>query len=171
MTESFTAESFALPRTRSCFVCGVENPHGLHTHSRVEGDRVVIEYTARASDCGYRRLVHGGIAMTLLDEAMTWAAILAAGRMCVAAELTTRLRRPMTAGDRLRIEARVVRHAGRVLYTEGAVLDAAGAVAASAEGKYMPMPAAQTERSEQDFLPGPELDAWLRRKAHPRQGG
>ena len=120
MTDSSTAASSALPRTRSCFVCGVENPHGLHTHSRVEGERVVIEYTARECDCGYRRLVHGGIAMTLLDEAMTWAAILAAGRMCVAAELTTRLRRPMTAGDRLRIED------GRVTVVQGDMGEASG---------------------------------------------
>lgn len=154
-----------LPRTRSCFVCGVENPHGLRARPRREADgRVALDYAPRVCDCGYRGVVHGGIVMTLLDEVMTWAALLESGRLCVAAELTTRLLKPVAPGVPLRVEARVVR-AGRLLKVEGAALDAAGEPAARAEGKYLPMPDAMLGECEKDFLPGPELDAWRARSA------
>ena len=159
-----------LPRTRSCFVCGVENPVGLRVHSRVEADgRVVVDYTPREADCGYRGIVHGGIVKTLLDEAMTWAALLESDRLCVAAELTTRLLKPAAPGVPLRVEARVTA-AGRILKVEGAAIDAAGGVAARATGKYMPMPDTLLAACEQDFLPGPDLEAWQARRKR-RAGG
>ena len=54
-----------LPWTKSCFVCGEQNPRGLHLRSRVEGELVIIDYTPRETDLGYRQIVHGGIAMTM----------------------------------------------------------------------------------------------------------
>ena len=65
-----------LPWTKTCFVCGEDNPNGLRLRSRVEGDRIVLSHVTRDSDLGYRHLVHGGISMTLLDEVMTSFAIL-----------------------------------------------------------------------------------------------
>ena len=99
----------ALPWTRSCFVCGQDNPHGLHLRSRIENGRVMLDYTPREADLGYKHIVHGGIAITLLDEVMTWASIVAARRICVAAELATRLKKPIHVGQTLRVEGWVVR--------------------------------------------------------------
>ena len=152
-----------LPRTRSCFVCGVENPHGLGAQPRVEDGRVVVDYMPREADCGYRGVVHGGLAMTLLDEVMTWAAILTARRMCVAGELTVRLLRPMEAGVTYRVEGRADEARGRLVFAAGSVLDPSGAEMARAAGKYMPMKPALSEKCAKDFLPGPELDAWAER--------
>ena len=129
-----------LPWTRTCFVCGVDNPGGLHLRSRVEGDRVVIRHLTREEDLGYRHLVHGGITMTLLDEVMTWAAILTLRKAAVAAELTVRLKRPVAVRQELRVEGWIAGGASRRLLAEGRVLDAQGAVCAVAEGKYVPMP-------------------------------
>ena len=161
---------FKLPRTRSCFVCGVENPVGLHVHSRVEADgRVVVDYTPRAEDCGYRGIVHGGLLMTLLDEAMTWAALLESGRLCVAAELTTRLLKPAAPGVPLRVEARVTA-SGRLYKVEGTATDAAGGIAARATGKYMPMPGSLLRECEKDFVPGADLEAWKAHRARRAAG-
>lgn len=156
MTHPSAAPVF-LPRTRSCLVCGVENPRGLRTRSRVEDGRVVIDYAARPEDCGYRNRVHGGLAMTLADEVMTWAAILSSRRLCVAAEMTTRLRRPMSAGETYRIEGWVVRASGRLIRTEARISGADGVERVRTEGKYLPMPEEEWAQCEKDFV---DRDNW-----------
>jgi acyl-coenzyme A thioesterase PaaI-like protein len=145
-----------LPWTRSCFVCGQDNPHGLHLRSRIEDGRVILDYTPREADLGYKLIVHGGIAITLLDEVMTWSAIVAARRVCVAAELTTRLKKPIRVGQKLRVEGWVTRQTSRLILTEGVLLDADRQPLLTAEGKYMPMPKDQIALTEKDFVISPE---------------
>lgn len=145
-----------LPWTRTCFVCGVDNPNGLKARSRVEGDRIVLEHVARMSDLGYRHLVHGGISMTLLDEVMTWAAILTFRQACVAAELTVRLKQPVTAGQVMRVEGWVTSGKPRITLTEGRVLDDQQTVLATATGKYVPMPGGGLHLCVKDFVESPE---------------
>ncbi len=145
-----------LPWTRSCFVCGAENPHGLRLRSQVAAGRVFLEYTPRPEDVGYRHIVHGGIGMTLVDEVMTWAAILATGRLCVAAEMTTRLKQPMRVGQPVRVEGWVAQAGSRLCRTVGHILDAAGTVLLDAQGKYMPMPASAISLCDKDFIFSPE---------------
>lgn len=144
-----------LPWTRSCFVCGEENPHGLRLRSRLENGRVLLDYTTRPADVGYRHLVHGGLATTLLDEVMTWAAIIAMQRVCVAAELTVRLKSPIRVGDTLHVAGWVERAAGRLCLAQGEIRSPAGAVLLSAVGKYMPMPPDQAALTEKDFVHSP----------------
>jgi uncharacterized protein (TIGR00369 family) len=145
-----------LPWTRSCFVCGQDNPHGLHAKSRLENGRVVLEYTTRDSDLGYQHIVHGGLLMTLADEAMTWAAIAHMRRVCVAAELTVRLRKPVPPGTRLRVEAWCEQVGSRLARTRAIITASEGAEVVSAEGKYMPMPAAEAQLAEKDFVASSE---------------
>jgi uncharacterized protein (TIGR00369 family) len=146
----------ALPWTRSCFVCGQDNPHGLHLRSRIEVGRVILDYTPRVSDLGYKHIVHGGIAITLLDEVMTWASIVATGRVCVAAELTTRLKKPIRVGQTLRVEGCVIRRTSRLILTAGVILDSDGQTFLTAEGKYLPLPKDQIELTANDFVVSPE---------------
>jgi uncharacterized protein (TIGR00369 family) len=145
-----------LPWTRSCFVCGEQNPHGLRLRSRAEGDRVVLDYTPREADVGYRHIVHGGIGMTLVDEVMTWAAILHARRACVAAEIAVRLRRPLRVGQPVRVEGWIASAGSRLIATEGRILDAAGAVLVTGTGKYMPMASGEEFLSLKDFVVHPD---------------
>ena len=145
-----------LPWTRSCFVCGEANPHGLRLRSRLEDGCVVLDYTTRDTDRGYRHIVHGGIAVTLVDEVMTWAAIAAARTVCVAAELVTRLRQPIEVGRTLRVEGRLAGGRSRLLMTEGRILGADGAVLLTAKGKYMPMPPDKVALCAKDFVTGPD---------------
>ncbi|HBA85744.1 MAG TPA: hypothetical protein DCZ95_16805 [Verrucomicrobia bacterium] len=145
-----------LPWTRSCFVCGEANPHGLHLRSRIEGDRVVLDYTTRESDLGYRHIVHGGLAITLLDEIMTWAAIVNARRACVAAEVTARLKKPIGVGQVLRAEAWVTKSSSRVILVESELKSPEGDLFLLASGKYMPMPEAQVHLTAKDFIVSPD---------------
>lgn len=144
-----------LPWTKTCFVCGENNPHGLRGRSCVEGDRVVLTHMTRAADLGYRHLVHGGIAMTLLDEVMTWAGILTFKRACVAAELTVRLRQPILAGQMIRVEGWIAKAKSRLVEVEGRILDARQEVLATAVGKYVPMPGEGLHLCLKDFVDSP----------------
>jgi uncharacterized protein (TIGR00369 family) len=141
-----------LPWTRSCFVCGEANPHGLHLKSRIEGDRVILDYTTRESDLGYRHIVHGGLAITLLDEVMTWAAIVKARRVCVAAELNARLKKPIGVGQGVRAEAWVTKASSRILVVESVLKGPQDELFLQATGKYMPMPEELIHLTAKDFV-------------------
>ncbi len=145
-----------LPWTKTCFVCGEDNPHGLHLRSRIEEGRVVLEYRTQKSTAGYRNVVHGGIAMTLVDEVMTWAAIVSMRKRCVAAEMTSRLKHPIGLGQDLRVEGWVTRSTPRLCFTEAAIYNKKNVIMISAKGKYMPMPNDQAGLLEKDFIVSPD---------------
>ena len=144
-----------LPWTKSCFVCGEANPHGLRLKSRLEDGRPVITYTPSDRDLGWKQRVHGGITMTLLDEVMTWAAILASRKPCVAAEVNSRLRKPVSAGEQVRVIAEVETVKSKVVCTSARMETADGTVLATATGKYMPMGGKELAFNAGDFVEGP----------------
>ena len=146
-----------LPWTRGCLVCGENNPDGFHLRLRVEDGFVKLDYTAKAHDVGYHDIVHGGVLMTLADEIMTWAAILEFRCVAVAAEMTTRLHGPVSAGTPLRFEARVTKANRRLALTEANVIDTRdGTIVATCSGKYMPVPRGKTKSQEEDFVRHPD---------------
>ena len=52
-----------------CFICGLENPVGLHLHIyEVEPGRVATSYRAPEHFQGYPGVLHGGIVAALIDE-------------------------------------------------------------------------------------------------------
>ena len=57
------------PNSRMCFICGLENPIGLHLHLYETGPGVV-ESTYLAPDHfqGYPGVLHGGIVAAIIDE-------------------------------------------------------------------------------------------------------
>jgi acyl-coenzyme A thioesterase PaaI-like protein len=57
------------PNSKMCFVCGMENPIGLHLHM-FETEPGVIEssYVAPEHFQGYPGVLHGGMVAALLDE-------------------------------------------------------------------------------------------------------
>ena len=61
-----------LPHTRSCFVCGLNNPLGLKLDFETDGRIVRAHFAPRPEHVGFRETVHGGLIATVLDEAMVW---------------------------------------------------------------------------------------------------
>ena len=145
-----------LPWTRSCFVCGESNPHGLRLRSSVENGVVSLVYTTRESDLGWKAIVHGGITTTLLDEVMTWAAIIDAGRACVSVELTCRIKKAVRLNQKVTASGRVSLSKSRLILTEGMITAENGDILAEASGKFMPMPAGETSICEEDFVISPD---------------
>jgi len=98
-----------------CFVCGSQNPRGLHVTFERDGPRGCrAEYVAESHDVGWPGLMHGGLLFTLMDEAVAWA-VCYAGLRGVTGKAETRFRRPVTVGTRLIITGEVVDHARRAV--------------------------------------------------------
>lgn len=58
-----------------CFACGFENEHGLDMNFEIKGDKLRCKIEVPSHLRGWSNLVHGGIISTMIDEAMSWAAI------------------------------------------------------------------------------------------------
>ena len=142
-----------LPYTRGCFVCGVDNPQGLHLRFRADEGEVHADFAPREGHAGYPGLLHGGALSAALDEAMFWAASHGVGRMHVSAELTVRFRRKVLVTQSYRIVARLVQARSAMCRTEAELLDVEGEVCATATGKYLPLPREDLPLVLQDFYP------------------
>lgn len=120
-----------------CFVCGPKNPIGLQLAFEYDKSerrsRAVWRPDARYQ--GWAGVVHGGIVMALLDEAMVNLAVVC-GLRAITAEMRTRLSRPARVGEELVIEGRLGEVRGRLVAAEAEVHDAEGRVA-WAEGKLL----------------------------------
>src|SRR5262245_66181704 len=57
------------PNSKYCFICGMENPVGLHLHIYETGPgEVESTYNAPEHFQGYPGVLHGGIVGALIDE-------------------------------------------------------------------------------------------------------
>lgn len=108
-----------------CFACGRQNPFGLQLRFERDGDGVRARYMPRAEDCGFPGVFHGGVLVTLLDEAMAWAIYAGAETLGVTAKMETRYRRAARLDEPLTVRAHLTRVRGRRLEVE-ATLDAPG---------------------------------------------
>lgn len=142
-----------LPRTRSCFVCGLENRAGLNLSFQADGDAVHGRWVPRPEFAGYHDVIHGGLTATVLDEVMTWACAVAARRFCYCAELSVRYLQPVHPGEELTLRAVLTANRReRVYEATGEVIDARGQVRASARGKYLPIPTGALAAMAADFV-------------------
>jgi len=116
-----------------CYVCGSENPAGLHiTFARDGAAGCRAEYIARPDHVGWPGLIHGGMLFTLMDEAVAWALIYA-GLRGVTARCEAQFRRPATVGSSLVITGRVVESSRRLVRTRAEIRDAGAGSALVAE--------------------------------------
>jgi uncharacterized protein (TIGR00369 family) len=125
------------PSSRTCFVCGRENPMGLAarwTSDRGAGEvRATVEIPEHFN--GYPGTVHGGILAALLDEAAVRTALLDGGfdDLMVTARLEVAFRRPTPTRTPIAVVARVTRRAGTRAQAEAEIRLPDGTVTARAE--------------------------------------
>jgi len=141
-----------LPWTKSCLVCGEENKKGFRLRSRVENGVVVIDYIVKPEDAGWKEMAHGGISMILMDEVMTWAAMLFLHNACVAAEITCRMRKPIRINTKLRVEGWVCKGREKLVLTGSHILDEKEEILSVSSGKYFPMLPAEYNFCKSDFV-------------------
>ena len=137
-----------------CYGCGVRNPEGLHIEFEVDGRRVTGRFTARETHVGYPGVAHGGIAASVLDEAMGWA-VYAAGAWAMTARMEVKYRRPVPLGEGITVTAEVTRERGRILDAAAQISDGRG-VLAEAKGMFVRLPPDKQSEFQRFFTGGTE---------------
>lgn len=117
-----------------CFVCGKDNPIGLHLRFSEENEVYVSHFTPGPEHQSYDGVLHGGIISTLLDEIMG-RYIYAKGLTAVTAKLEVRFRTPTPIGEPLTIKGQIVGRKGAMYEMAGTISLSDGTV--TAEGKAL----------------------------------
>ena len=127
---------------RHCFVCGVENPFGLHTDFyELEDGTIAARVTAKEEHQSYPGRVHGGISTALLDETIGRSInVTEPDAWAVTAEITTCYKKPVPYGVPLTVVGKVLKNSRRLFTAEGAIILPDGEVAVTATGKYVKLP-------------------------------
>ena len=119
-----------------CFVCSGSNPLGLALRYEPQQDgSVSAKFLGNTTLEGYSGLLHGGLIAAMLDGAMT-NCLFARGIRGLTAELKVRYHESVAASEEVLLRAWLEDDA-HGLYQLRAELKQAGAVKASATGKFM----------------------------------
>jgi acyl-coenzyme A thioesterase PaaI-like protein len=114
-----------------CYVCGPENPVGLHVTFVRDGDSGCrADYVARPEHAGWPGILHGGLLFTLMDEALAYS-LRFAGLYGVTGRAEARFREPVTVGTPLVITARFETPPRRIVRARSEIRRAADGVLVS----------------------------------------
>ncbi len=120
-----------------CFACGRKNAEGLHLDDWNWSDgRATAVFRPRPEHVGAGDTLHGGLAATVLDEAMVWAGIFQEQVLSVTGTLNLRFRQPLFVTDTITAVGWVEERRGRRLRLSGR-LEAGEGIAAEASGLYL----------------------------------
>lgn len=141
------------PRPRGdaqhCFVCGPENPHGLHVAFRLENGVCRGRFIPATYHAGFETITHGGIVFSVLDDAMAnW--FFLQGARGFTAKCDIRYREPLPVGTEIEIEATLkLRKRRLIVLTSQARRCDNQHVVAEAEASFMLDDLGQLEAFEQ----------------------
>ena len=119
-----------------CFVCGPKNPIGLKLDFHFNGKTIKTEFIPGKEHQGYVDIVHGGIISTLLDEVMIKLAI-AMDMPAVTASMETRLRKAVKVGEKITVEAKMLKITSKLLESYAEAVTENNVVVAEAKGKLV----------------------------------
>lgn len=120
-----------------CFACGPDNPIGMHLSFEDRGSQgVFARATLGAQFQGWRGIAHGGIAISLLDEAMAHAAGYG-GHRGVTASMRVRFRKPVPLDRPLSVSGRIAWRRRNVLGLQAEVRDEGGTLLLEGEGHFI----------------------------------
>ena len=124
------------PLNPACFVCGVENPNGLHLTFHVDGRRASAKWATTAGWESYKGIIHGGIISSVPDGVMS-KAIISGGDEAFTADLRIRFRKKVCAEDVVLVNGWVVRTEKRKILAEASLTSEDGEERAHACGVFL----------------------------------
>ncbi len=135
--QALSLESFRT-QPESCFACGPKNPHGLHAHFAQSAEGAEANFIPTRHHEGWPGIIHGGILVTLLDEAMAYA-LYYRRIAAVTVRLESRFRRPASPGETLKVRANVVAERRGIIDVRSEITGPDGSVIAGANGRFVPV--------------------------------
>jgi acyl-coenzyme A thioesterase PaaI-like protein len=156
-----------LPHTHSCFVCGESNPLGLKLRFETDGRIVQARFHPRPEHMGFKKVVHGGLIATVLDEIMVWACAVQTRQFAFCAELNVRFLNPLTPGDTVLVTGELAANRkGRIFEAKAAARNSQGQKFAEATGKYLPVKTADVSEMLTDVVG--DMNSVLGQPARPK---
>ena len=135
-----------------CFICGLENPVGLHLHI-YETEPGVVESTYIAPDHfqGYPGVLHGGIVAAIIDE-IAGRALMGSNpmnpRFMFSAKMEVKYRKNVPIGKTLRLIGKAVRSKSKSAEAWAGIYDAeTNELLAEGSVLLIDVPAEQFDRS------------------------
>ncbi len=98
-----------------CFGCAVNHPIGFHLAFERDGEGVVSRFVPGAQYEGPPGIMHGGLVMTLADEAAAWAVVAKLHKFGFTAQVEGKFKRPVRTGQPTELRAKVVKLNFRVV--------------------------------------------------------
>lgn len=129
----------------NCFVCEPKNDGGLKIpffHDD-HGGTVVAEFSLDDTFSGAPSYVHGGVVLTVLDEAMAWATIALASTIALTKRTTTDFLRPVKVGETYKVVAKVISRSEAGIDVTASLQREDGKPCAEARARFAPLGAAQ----------------------------
>ena len=130
-----------------CFCCGRDNEQGLKlVFAYEEKGTATAKLIIPQWFSGWRRMTHGGLLSTLLDECMAHAVISQIGH-AITAELTVRFHSPVEVGTEITLKGTVVSARSKIIETSGVIHDSQGGRVATGKARFLlvdPQPNSQS---------------------------
>ncbi len=145
-----------LPSSKTCFVCGRDNPVSLRmTFYLQDNGEVTSEIVVPEEYAGYPGMVHGGNIVAMMDEAAGRAATADdPNRFAVTSQLTVKYRQPVPTNQVLKITGKLLKKRGKVAQAHGEIRNQEGELLAEADALFVDV--------AEDFTQGadPALLGW-----------
>ncbi len=128
--------------SRLCFVCGLENPVGLHLNFYKTGPgEVTVNFTPSEHYQGYPGVLHGGIVASILDEAAGRAHMgIFPPRFMFTAKLEVKYRKNIPIGKPLKIVGKAGKDRGRMAEGWSGIYNQEGELLAEANALLVDVP-------------------------------
>jgi acyl-coenzyme A thioesterase PaaI-like protein len=145
------------PNSRMCFICGLENPVGLHLHIyETEPGVVETSYVAPEHFQGYPGVLHGGIVGAIIDEISGRAHMGSdpmSPRFMFTARLEVKYRKNVPVGKQLKIIGRARKSKARSAEAWAGIYDAdTNELLAEGNTLLIDVPAEQFDKSRLNEL-------------------
>lgn len=120
-----------LKRDNYCFVCGKDNPKGMHLSFERRGNRVYARFSLPSYYQGYENVIHGGIISLVLDEAMAY--LQNYEERFLTGKITVKFHSPLYADEEVEVEAWIEKERSRYKITRALMKKTDGTTVAEAE--------------------------------------
>ena len=140
-TKPKKVKPFNSPYYKKCFVCGPDNPAGMHLQNTFIDGKSHMEFTPTENMAGLttskHTLMHGGFTCMLFDEVMMYV-VMGLGLEAVTLNLSIDYLSPARVGHRMAAEAWITDRERKKIWVSGEINDLdTGELVAKAEGLYL----------------------------------
>lgn len=136
--------------SRMCFICGMDNPIGLHAQFyNMEDGSVISPVTFREEHQSFPGRVHGGLIATMLDELGLRALWSVKGEedFGVTMSMEVKFRKPVPYNEQVFGRGSLIKETSMFVIVKAEILDRSGKILSEGEVKYIKLAPEQIKKN------------------------